>query len=188
MAFLDSSTAVIDAILTKKGRELLSKNDGSFKITKFAFGDDEINYQLFDISNTTNPEQDILNLPVLEPISNEEVSLLNRLITLPKGSLRIATLVVQPSVATVDFGTDAVFTVTTQNGFDNQGYTATVRDSDVAVLQQSIAIPNDSGVSTFTVSTGENAGGVAGTTVIDVVGNNTGARTTFTLTVSPSEV
>ena len=46
MAFLDSSTAVIDAILTRKGRELLARNDGSFQITKFAFGDDEINYQL----------------------------------------------------------------------------------------------------------------------------------------------
>jgi hypothetical protein len=30
MAFLDSTTAVIDAILTRKGRELLAKNDGSF--------------------------------------------------------------------------------------------------------------------------------------------------------------
>ena len=29
---------------------------------------------------------DILNLPVLEPISNENVALLYRLITLPKGS------------------------------------------------------------------------------------------------------
>ena len=37
MAFLDSSTAVIDAILTRKGRELLARNDGSFQITKFAF-------------------------------------------------------------------------------------------------------------------------------------------------------
>ena len=44
MAFLDSSTAVIDAILTRKGRELLARNDGSFQITKFAFGDDEIYY------------------------------------------------------------------------------------------------------------------------------------------------
>ena len=37
MSFLDSSTAVLDCILTRKGRELLAKNDGSFKITKFAF-------------------------------------------------------------------------------------------------------------------------------------------------------
>ena len=32
--------AIIDCILTTKGRELLAKNDGSFKITKFALGDD----------------------------------------------------------------------------------------------------------------------------------------------------
>ena len=70
MAFLDSTTAVIDAILTRKGRELLAKNDGSFQITKFAFGDDEINYQLYDATKATNQDADILSLPVLEPISN----------------------------------------------------------------------------------------------------------------------
>ena len=87
MAFLDSSTAVIDAILTRKGRELLARNDGSFQITKFAFGDDEINYQLYDATKATDQDADILNLPVLEPVSNENVALLYRLITLPDGSL-----------------------------------------------------------------------------------------------------
>ena len=76
MAFLDSSTAVIDAILTRKGRELLARNDGSFQITKFAFGDDEINYQLYDATKATDQDADILNLPVLEPVSNENVALL----------------------------------------------------------------------------------------------------------------
>ena len=94
MAFLDSSTAVIDAILTRKGRELLARNDGSFQITKFAFGDDEINYQLYDATKATDQDADILNLPVLEPVSNENVALLYRLITLPKGTLKTANLVV----------------------------------------------------------------------------------------------
>ena len=80
MAFLDSTTAVIDAILTRKGRELLAKNDGSFQITKFAFGDDEINYQLYDATKATDQDSDILNLPVLEPVSNEIVSSAGNLI------------------------------------------------------------------------------------------------------------
>lgn len=186
MAFLDSSTAVIDAILTKKGRELLARNDGSFKITKFAFGDDEINYQLFDITNTTNPEADILDLPILEPSSNEEVALLNRLITLPRGSLKIASLVLQPSESTAEFGTDVTVNVSTSNGIDPQGYSATVRDTNVAVLENTKAIPNDNGLSTFLIRTGSNAGGVAGTTKIDIIGINTGARKEFTITVLPS--
>ena len=78
--------------LTRKGRELLARNDGSFQITKFAFGDDEINYQLYDATKSTDQDSDILNLPVLEPISNENVALLYRLITLPTGALKIANL------------------------------------------------------------------------------------------------
>ena len=102
MAFLDSTTAVIDAILTRKGRELLAKNDGSFQITKFAFGDDEINYQLYDATKATDQDSAILNLPVLEPVSNENVALLYRLVTLPEGTLRISTLKVTPPTGTVD--------------------------------------------------------------------------------------
>ena len=49
MAFLDNSGDIIlDAVLTDTGRMRLAKGDGSFKITKFAFGDDEINYELYD--------------------------------------------------------------------------------------------------------------------------------------------
>ena len=34
MGVLDNTTITVDAILTKKGRELLAKGDGQFKITK----------------------------------------------------------------------------------------------------------------------------------------------------------
>ena len=46
MGFLDNSTnnIIVDAVLTDYGRELLSRNDGSFSIVKFAFGDDEVDY------------------------------------------------------------------------------------------------------------------------------------------------
>ena len=49
MAFLDNSGDIIlDAVLTDTGRFRLAKGDGSFKIVKFALGDDEINYGLYD--------------------------------------------------------------------------------------------------------------------------------------------
>lgn len=52
MAFLDNSGDIIlDAVLTDTGRMRLAKGDGSFKITKFALGDDEINYKLYDYTN-----------------------------------------------------------------------------------------------------------------------------------------
>ena len=185
MAFLDSTTAVIDAILTRKGRELLAKNDGSFQITKFAFGDDEINYQLYDATKATNQDADILSLPVLEPISNENVALLYRLITLPQGTLKIATLRVTPTVGTVDYSDDINITVTTDNGSDNQGYAATSRDPDIAKLTNATSIVNN-GIASFEVRTGTNAGNKSGTTIIDITGINTGARKEVTLTVSAS--
>jgi hypothetical protein len=40
MGYLDNSIVTVDAILTKKGRELLARGDGSFKITQFALADD----------------------------------------------------------------------------------------------------------------------------------------------------
>ena len=186
MAFLDSSTAVIDAILTRKGRELLARNDGSFQITKFAFGDDEINYQLYDATKATDQDADILNLPVLEPVSNENVALLYRLITLPKGSLKIANLQVSPTSGSVNYGSDLTITVATENGEDSQGYAATVRDTDIAVLTNTTAGLNENGVGTFTLQTGANAGGKSGQTILDITGINSGARKEFTLTVSAS--
>ena len=41
MGYLNNTSVTIDAILTKKGRELLAKNDGSFRITQFSLSDDE---------------------------------------------------------------------------------------------------------------------------------------------------
>jgi len=48
MGYLDNSIVTVDAILTKKGRELLARGDGSFKITQFALADDEIDYTLYN--------------------------------------------------------------------------------------------------------------------------------------------
>ena len=72
MAFLDNSGDIIlDAVLTDTGRKRLARGDGSFRIVKFALGDDEINYETF---NGTAPagEEDlqIMQTPVLEAFTN----------------------------------------------------------------------------------------------------------------------
>ena len=48
MGYLNNITVTVDAILTKKGRELLARNDGSFQITQFSLADDEIDYTLYN--------------------------------------------------------------------------------------------------------------------------------------------
>ena len=50
MGYLDNSSRTLDAILTKKGREILSTG-GNFTVTQFALGDDEIDYGLYDTSH-----------------------------------------------------------------------------------------------------------------------------------------
>ena len=75
MAFLDNSGDIIlDAILTDIGRKRLAQ--GNFKITKFKFGDDEIDYSLYDInhpSGSVYADLTILQTPILEPSTKLEI-------------------------------------------------------------------------------------------------------------------
>ena len=74
MGYLNNQVVTIDAILTKKGRELMAKNDGSFQITQFALADDEIDYTQY---NPTHPSvsayygEAIDNMPLLEEFPDE---------------------------------------------------------------------------------------------------------------------
>jgi len=77
MGLLDNSaqTITVDAVLTDTGREFLARNDGRFEIVRYAFGDDEINYGLFN-PNTGSLQQDnnILNTPIFEASVNETIA------------------------------------------------------------------------------------------------------------------
>jgi len=48
MGYLDNTIVTVDAILTKKGRELLARGDGTFNITQFALADAEVDYTLYN--------------------------------------------------------------------------------------------------------------------------------------------
>ena len=89
MGYLNNSTITVDAILTKRGRELLSRNDGSFNITQFALGDDEIDYSLFNESHPNGTQysaEAIENMPLIEAIPNGQLSMNSKLITLSRGA------------------------------------------------------------------------------------------------------
>ena len=72
MAFLDNSGDIIlDAVLTDTGRKRLARGDGSFRIVKFALGDDEINYGTYDGAQPQGEKDlQILQTPVLEAFTN----------------------------------------------------------------------------------------------------------------------
>lgn len=91
MAFLDNSGDIIlDAVLTDTGRFRLAKGDGSFKIAKFALGDDEVNYELYNRTHSSGSayfDLEILRTPVLEAFTNNASSMKSKLITIPRNNL-----------------------------------------------------------------------------------------------------
>jgi len=91
MAFLDNSGDIIlDAVLTDTGRMRLAKGDGSFKIAKFALGDDEINYQLYNKNHASGSayyDIEIVQTPVLEAFTNNTSMLKSKLMTVSRTNL-----------------------------------------------------------------------------------------------------
>jgi len=91
MAFLDNSGDIIlDAVLTDTGRMRLAKGDGSFKIVKFAVGDDEINYELFNTGHASGSayyDLEILQTPILEAFTDNAASMKTKLISIPRNNL-----------------------------------------------------------------------------------------------------
>ena len=137
MWYLDNSSITVDAILTKRGRELLSRNDGSFQITQFALGDDEIDYSLF---NETHPNgtqysaEAIENMPLIEAIPNGANSMNSKLITLTRGANAIPYIQVQNTVISINQGQTfsigpTTFNLTGTNVAQAEEYIFTVLDS-----------------------------------------------------------
>tara|TARA_R110002020_G_scaffold21575_8_gene73384 strand:+ start:36667 stop:37116 length:450 start_codon:yes stop_codon:yes gene_type:complete len=88
MSFLDKSSLIVDAVITKLGREKLSQND--FVIAKFALGDDEVDYRLYNESNTQGPNNYgiiIENMPVHQAFLTTDLALKYKLVTQDVGSL-----------------------------------------------------------------------------------------------------
>ena len=137
MGYLNNAVITVDAILTKKGRELLARGDGSFKITQFALSDDEIDYTLY---NPTHPSgsafygQALENMPLLEAFPETTQNLRYKLVTLPRGTAKMPVLDLGISQITLKQGASIVVTPQTLNYlganqvFESSGYTATLAD------------------------------------------------------------
>ncbi len=91
MGFLDNTTnsIVIDAVLTERGRELLSQNDSSFTIDSFGFGDDEVDYSnIVKYGLNIGKEKIEKNTPIFEAQTNENLAIKYHNITLSNSRLR----------------------------------------------------------------------------------------------------
>ena len=209
MGYLDNTSITVDAILTKKGRELLSRQDGSFRVTQFALADDEIDYTLYNESHPNGSAfygEAIEALPLIEAIPNENNIMVSKLVTLPRGTTKIPVLDVQSTNLIVGRGTSFDVIPSTLN-FDTateSAYSFTIADR--RLIQQGTVTGGtttyDSTMIPFTGTalsetfvgktfTGLTLSGLtlfgsnsALATSIIVVGMDTGARTTVTLNVT----
>ena len=204
MGYLDNSSVIVDAILTKKGRELLARQDGSFNISQFALADDEIDYTLYNESHPNGSAfygEAIENLPLIEAIPNENNTMISKLTSLSRNTTVI------PSIGGVDnivrgTGENFPLSPTTQNYTGTENYTFTIADrrlisqgssgvggTDLTTIPYTGTALSETFVGpTFTGTT------LVGTTLfgsnnaistsIIIVGLDTGARTTVTLQVN----
>lgn len=186
MGYLDNTSVTVDAILTKKGREYLASGRGNFQITKFALGDDEVDYTLWNTAHSLGSDyygEIIENMPVLEAITDENFALRYKLLTLPKNSTSVPIFSVTPASISVPQqsvlpagGGSVTFTI----GGDVQPYTVTLLDDTLGTI-------NVISANTFEfVAVNKLVPETTQSTKIIVVGNTTGGRVDINVTVTPN--
>ena len=182
MGYLNNQIITVDAILTKKGRELLAKNDGSFRITQFALSDDEIDYTLFNPINPSGSAyygQAIEGMPLLEAFSDETQIMKYLLTTLPRGTAKMPIINIGYTNIVLKQGASLSITPQTLNylggsqTYETSGYNFTIGDV------RTMSVFNGVGVNTNT-STALNSSTTIGTnvskTVIGTTLNMTGTN------------
>lgn len=208
MAYLDNSTLTVDAILTKKGRELLAKGSG-FSITQFALADDEVDYGLWTTSHPLGTAffgSLIENLPILEASPDETQNMRFKLVTLPRGTKQMPVISIGFSSIILTAGQSNALPIrpTTTQGLNGAGfgYTAILFDTNAAVLvgtglsdQVQTTVPTFlSDVQTanaivargleFTLTPRDVPAQI--TTQLQIIGNQTGASLIVPVVVNPA--
>ena len=199
MGYLNNTVITVDAILTKKGRELLARNDGSFRITQFALSDDEIDYTLF---NPTHPSgssyygEAIDGMPLLEAFPDESQIMKYKLVTLPRGTAKLPVLNLGYDSIVLKQGAALAITPQTLNYLDNEqtyetsGYSATIADTRLMNTFTGMGINSEAATAqNATTTLGTNVSktvigsqiNLKATTVNTLFGSNTQIRTTLTV-------
>jgi hypothetical protein len=212
MGYLNKETVTVDAILTKRGRQLLSQGQSAFQITKFAVADDEVDYGLYDPAHPLGTQyygSAIENMPIVEATPDETQNLRFKLVTLSRDSGGINIIpTIGSSIEQINMTFDVTPTVDinleTSAGqnikFDEaDGYTAVLFDRTAVTI---VPIGNIAGVSTAidtdSISTtslvvqglrgfsieAKDVDRITNTQLV-ITGNESGATITIPITVNP---
>lgn len=200
MSYLSSTSVVVDAILTKKGRELMARNDGSFQITQFSLADDEIDYTLYNPNHPSGSAfygEAIEAMPILQAYPNDTEIMRYKLITLPRGTAKIPVLDLGYTSITLKQGASLAITPQTLNylgatsTFEQSGYTATIGDVRTMASFNGVGINTPEATSLNSTTTiGTNVSktvigttiNLTATTVNTLFGANTALYTTLVVT------
>ena len=199
MGYLNNNIVTIDCILTKKGRELLARGDGSFRITQFSLSDDEIDYTLY---NPTHPSgsafygEAIENMPLLEAFPDETQIMKYKLVTLPRGTAKLPVIDIGYSTIILRQGASLAITPQTLNylgsstTFESSGYTAIIGDvrtmsTFVGVGINTTEVQQLNNTSTIGTNVSKTVIGTSisltGTTVNSLFGTNSQLQTVLTI-------
>ena len=162
MAILNNNTVTIDAVLTAKGRELLARNDGSFRITQFSLADDEVDYTLYNPSQPSGSAfygQAIEAMPVMEAFPDDTQIMIYKLVTLPRGTAKLP--VINVGYNSISLKQGATLTITPQtlnylgatSTFEANGYAVTISDVRFLSTFSSTGVPGSETTSTGVTST-----------------------------------
>jgi hypothetical protein len=200
MGYLNNQIVTVDAILTKKGRELLAKNDGSFRITQFSLSDDEIDYTLYNPNNPSGSAyygQAIEGMPLLEAFSDETQIMKYQLTTLPRGTAKMPILNIGYTNIVLKQGASLSITPQTLNylggsqTFETSGYNFTIGDVRTMSVFNGVGInTNASTALNSTTTLGTNVSktvigttlNMTGTTINTLFGNQTQLQTVLIVT------
>ena len=145
MGFLDHSTnnIIIDAVLTDTGRRMLARNDGSFSIVKFAFGDDEVDYTIIQkFGRTVGKEKIEKNTPVFEAQTTGDQALKYKCVSLSNPALTIMPTLSLTSTSSAVRLTSATGGGRTTLTFEQQTQSGTTIDTEL--VDQAFTVKCDS--------------------------------------------
>jgi hypothetical protein len=153
MAYLDNTEITVDAILTKKGREKLAAGNG-LNIAKFALGDDEIDYSLYEPAHPKGSafyDASIRAIPITEASPDETQVLKYKLVTLPKGTTKIPQVEFGvPNISvTQNSGQVALTPTTSPSGNTQNGYTLVLSNRNAGTIVGSGLTQGAASVPTF---------------------------------------
>jgi hypothetical protein len=199
MGYLNNTVITVDAILTKKGREALARNDGSFRITQFALSDDEIDYTLYNPNHPSGSAfygEAIEGMPLIEAFPDDQQIMKYKLATLPRGTAKLPVLNLGYDAITLKQGASLSITPQTLNYLDNvstfetSGYVATIADVRLMSSFEGLGINTQAAIDQNSTSTiGTNVSktvigtqiNLRATTVNTLFGTNSQLRTTLTV-------